>query len=298
MKVIDYVVPMVFPEDPLWRRSFFEAWGDSYDNQPPLYTVRYRSWGFEELHVRCVRKFMPWVRDIIVLLASESQRQPWMGGCGIRVVYHKDFIPTQYLPTFSSRTIEVFLHLIPGLSEHFIYANDDTFAVATLQESDFFRDGLPCQHHTLKAFPSEPNLFHLASLRGLNMVAGLFGKKYTDTWLKCGHSLSPIVKETCRLLWDCCGRVIEDSVSRFRDDKSFNQYIYGWWHHLSGRYVDHVPPRKYISTRNDIDTVRRAIRDCGGVICINDNECVEDIAPYAAAVREEIENKLATDSHD
>ena len=70
---IDFVVPMVFPQDAEWKRSFAR-----YHNNDALANVRFRSWGTEELLIRCVLRFMPWVRTIHVLLASESQLQPWM----------------------------------------------------------------------------------------------------------------------------------------------------------------------------------------------------------------------------
>ena len=60
----------------------------------------------------------------------------------IVVVKHEDFIPKEYLPTFNSHTIELNLHRIKGLSEYFIYFNDDTFILDKLQEKDFFKNGL------------------------------------------------------------------------------------------------------------------------------------------------------------
>ena len=67
---IDFVVPMVFPQDAEWKRSFAR-----YHNNDALANVRFRSWGTEELLIRCVLRFMPWVRTIHILLASESQLQ-------------------------------------------------------------------------------------------------------------------------------------------------------------------------------------------------------------------------------
>lgn len=42
------------------------------------------------------------------------------------------------LPTFNSLSIETFLWRIPGLSEHFIYFNDDVFLTSPVRMSDFF----------------------------------------------------------------------------------------------------------------------------------------------------------------
>ncbi len=61
----------------------------------------------------------------------------------LKVVRHEEFIPTDYLPTFSSHPIELNLHRIKGLSERFVYFNDDTFLIRPVLQEDFFKNGLP-----------------------------------------------------------------------------------------------------------------------------------------------------------
>ena len=46
----------------------------------------------------------------------------------MRIVRHEDYIPGEFLAqTFNSHTIELDFHRIPGLSEQFVYFNDDMF---------------------------------------------------------------------------------------------------------------------------------------------------------------------------
>ena len=45
----------------------------------------------------------------------------------LHIVNHRDFIPEEYLPTFSSHAIELNMHRIPDLAEHFLYFNDDVY---------------------------------------------------------------------------------------------------------------------------------------------------------------------------
>ena len=191
---IDYVVPMVFPDDRLWQQDLNRALGyrENHTNE-----VRYRSWGTEELLVRCIRKNLPWVRDIVILLARPSQLQPWMNSLpGIRIVFHSQFMPKEVLPTFNSRAIEMYLHRIDGLSERFLYGNDDMFPLAPMQEDDFFYYGLPCLHWKMKSYnPSKA--FHMACLNGLNFVAAEFGKHYESEWIHIGHNVVPMIKSTC-----------------------------------------------------------------------------------------------------
>ena len=49
-----------------------------------------------------------------------------------------------YLPTFNINSIELNLHRIKGLSEHFVFFNDDMFLIDSVRPEDFFKNGFPC----------------------------------------------------------------------------------------------------------------------------------------------------------
>ena len=132
---IDYAVPMVFHHDKLWQEDYRKV--RQYDENDLVNFVRFRSWGTERLLIQCIRKYMPFVRTIFIILARESQKQAWMDEEDVRVVYHREFIPEKFLPTFNSATIEMFLHRIPGISDRFLYGNGDMFPLSILSESDF-----------------------------------------------------------------------------------------------------------------------------------------------------------------
>lgn len=61
---------MVFPEDRKWQADLDGARGF---RENAAGEVRYRSWGTEELLIRCIRKNLPWIRTIHVILARPSQ---------------------------------------------------------------------------------------------------------------------------------------------------------------------------------------------------------------------------------
>ena len=56
----------------------------------------------------------------------------------LQFVKHSEIIPKQFLPTFNSISIENFIHKIPGLSEYFIYFNDDMMILHETQPFVFF----------------------------------------------------------------------------------------------------------------------------------------------------------------
>lgn len=297
-KDIDYVVPMVFPEDRKWQADLDGARGY---RENAAGEVRYRSWGTEELLIRCIRKNLPWIRTIHVILARPSQVQPWMKDYlvakpqdtrpKVRVVFHKDIMPKEVLPTFNSRAIEMYLHRIPDLADYFLYGNDDMFPIAPMPVEDFFRDGLPCLHYKEKPFNPERK-FQVACINGLNFAASHFDKQFTDHWLRMGHNIVPMLKVTCEMFWQRWPKKMQASVTRFRLPQNFNQYIYSWHQILSGQYIDHRAPRTYLSIDADVNNIIQAIRTADGLLCINDNSSVNDITNLAAVVRSEIMKRL------
>ena len=328
---------MVFPTDPQWQRDldYVRKYHEEAANE-----VRYRSWGTEELLIRCIRKNMPWIRDIIIVLARESQVQGWMkslpltpshwreNSAGetaghkeprVRVVFHKEFIPEEQLPTFNSRAIEMYLHRIPGLSDYFIYGNDDMFPIGALKEEEFFRvamtsqqtgpcgpcveaqgtvaasgtgaEMVPCLEW--KMMPcNRASSFHQACMNGINFVGREFGRHYTTEWMHLGHNIIPMKKATCERFWQQHEKEMAESVTRFRLAKNFNQYIYSWWQIMAGEYVEYSAPHRYVSTKSDINEIVTAIREAEGLLCINDNEGISDITNLAAIVRNEIAKRL------
>lgn len=301
---IDLVIPMVFPQDQEWQREYRKYKGGDATGH-----VRYRSWGTEELLIRCCMKYMPWVRRIHILLAGESQVQGWMKDLAesreaqvpeIRTVLHREFVPEEYLPCFSSPCIEMFLHRIPGLSEQFIYGNDDMFPLSPMEPEDFFRpaepDGtlLPCQHITERVYPANPGVFQRKCMWQQNMIGKPFGKHFTRTYHDTGHIFSPILRSSCEEVWGRHGDEIRKNLSPLtRTDRSANNWIYMLYQQYSGQYVDYRPPRHYTDHNTATQKLVEIIRDPqAGIVCINDNEEIMDWKQRAAMVRDEIRKKL------
>lgn len=70
---------------------------------------------------------------------TDGQRPGWpRTGPGVSVIDHRDLIPSGALPVFDSGHIETYLHHIPGLSERYIYLNDDVFFGAPFDPSWWF----------------------------------------------------------------------------------------------------------------------------------------------------------------
>ncbi|MFD7434677.1 stealth conserved region 3 domain-containing protein [Streptomyces sp. NPDC059861] len=75
-----------------------------------------------------------------VYLVTDSQVPDWLDpeAEGLTVVDHRDILPAEALPVFNSHAIESRLHHIPGLSERYLYFNDDVFINRPVRAEHFF----------------------------------------------------------------------------------------------------------------------------------------------------------------
>nr|XP_057934374.1 N-acetylglucosamine-1-phosphotransferase subunits alpha/beta-like [Doryrhamphus excisus] len=95
----------------------------------------------EELRysLRSVERHAPWVRHVFIV--TNGQIPSWLNldNPRVSVVTHQEiFLNHSHLPTFSSPAIESHIHRIPGLSQKFIYLNDDVMFGKDVWPDDFY----------------------------------------------------------------------------------------------------------------------------------------------------------------
>lgn len=147
-----------------WVDSTDAQWRDDYERivgKPFKTSIRFQS---EETPpdteintaVESLLRFAPWIRRVHILTARPqvplvAKKHPDR----VKVVHHDEcFSDDAKLPVFSTPAILAHLHRIPGLSEHFIYSDDDCFFGNHVFPRDFFtRDGLPVVHTNLRHRP-------------------------------------------------------------------------------------------------------------------------------------------------
>jgi hypothetical protein len=142
---IDVVYTWVDGADPAWRLEF-ERWSKTSGrdlSEGAFEEGRFRSRDELRYSLRSVWAYAGWVRHIYIVTAG--QRPSWLvDHPHVTVVDHSDILPTDALPTFNSHAIESALHRIDGLSEQFVYFNDDVFLGRSLRPEAFFTsNGLP-----------------------------------------------------------------------------------------------------------------------------------------------------------
>jgi len=135
---IDVVYTWVDGSDPNWQRRR-GAYGEHGYHSESANAARYISRDELRYSLRALEQNAPWVRH--VHLVTDRQRPSWLNEAHprITVVDHAEiFGDPAALPTFNSHAIESRLHHIKGLSEHFLYFNDDMFLGSPVTPQDFF----------------------------------------------------------------------------------------------------------------------------------------------------------------
>lgn len=129
---IDAVYTWVEDSDPEWQQRQREALTTCTRREEvnTLATNVSRFANRDELlfSLRSLHQYAPWIRHIF--LVTDDQLPYWLDTSSphVTVVRHQTiFGEVGVLPTFNSHAIESRLHHIPGLSEHFLYLNDDVF---------------------------------------------------------------------------------------------------------------------------------------------------------------------------
>lgn len=149
---IDFVIPWVDGNDPEWRARKAKYLGTSTNDDSEQ---RYRDWGLLPYWFRGVEKFAPWVNKVWFICDQEPPEWLNKNHPKLRIVRHEDYLPEEYRPAFSSHPIELNLHRIEGLSEQFVYFNDDTFLLQPVKQEFFFKKGLPRDCALLNAIPTD-----------------------------------------------------------------------------------------------------------------------------------------------
>jgi len=165
MNKIDFVIIWVDGNDSEWRAER-EKYNEKHAD---IRNIRYRDWENLRYWFRGVEKNAPWVNKIYFVTYGHIPEWLNIENEKLVIVKHEEFIPQDYLPTFNSHTIELNLHRINGLSEQFVYFNDDMFIVNKTKPQDFFKEGKPCDSAILSPAIKE-NKFGIGNVELNNMA--------------------------------------------------------------------------------------------------------------------------------
>lgn len=265
---IDFVIPWVDGDDLKWQEEFNKY---TPKNKTLNTASRFKDWDNLQYIFRAFEEFTPWVNKIFFI--TYGHLPAWLNKehPKLVIVKHEDYIPYKYLPTFSSHPIELNLHRIKDLSEHFVYFNDDFFILKKLNPSEFFKDTLPVDIAILDAMHdglighivlndidvinknfnrhvdptlSKKNIILSNLLKwfhpnyGFKSFQTLFLLKWRGhTGFVGNHHPQPYLKSIFKEVWKKeQERLSQTSATRFRDIQDVNQYLFRYWQLVTGRF--------------------------------------------------------------
>jgi len=299
MKPIDLVVSYVNSLDIDWQKQFIDTI-NKYKGLLVGYTAnRFRDFNTFRYFFRAVEENIPWIRKVFVVLQTPSQKPEWLQeGPKLKCVYHNEFIPQEYLPTYNSATIELFLWKIRGLSEHYIYFNDDMFVLNPLKESDFFDDNNnPVL--SFKTIEDKPQNYS-SMLKNTEILARVAAKAFddcdADSWISDGHGCTPMKRSTWKFLFKTLEQNIKASLTQFRNPNNIVQQLSTYYFRFKRRFSE----KQYSILTTDFSSFKASSianmieSRSYDVICINDSDCmnyVEDSKIICNALNSRFPNK-------
>lgn len=302
---MDFVVTWVDDNDPEWRREF-----DYYRKQTINDTreVRFRNWENFNYWFRGVEKFAPWIEKIHFITWGHIPSWLNLSHPKLNVVFHEDFIPKKYLPTFNSRTIELNLHHIKELGEEYVLFNDDVFLINNVSEDMFFINGKPCDMPILTCV--KPYEYSKSMLNNLIVVNKNFSKKnvikdsskllnikygkaniknllinslFPDfhTGFVNFHITQALLKSTLITIWSMEYESLHNSCKHtFRNPDTVNSYVQRYWQLASNNFEPahlYKLGSQYTVNDKNITKISSVIKNQEmPILCINDSEYLEN----------------------
>jgi len=316
---IDFVVTWVDGGDSEWlaeKRKYLDAASSatsSLAGGEANSDCRYRDCGLLKYWFRSVEKFAPWADRVFFVTCG--QKPDWLDETNpkLRLVNHMDYIPSEYLPTFHSDTIELNLHRIPDLSEHFVLFNDDMFLLRPSTPDQFFRGGLPvlacdlgiprwlgCSTASRIVVNNggilarsmdvvgliRRNILKFVDVRelGLARAAKNFASFAVNRMFipgTFGHLPLPHLKSTFDEIWRAQPDIMDKSSrSRFRINDGVSHWLAAAWNMAKGDFVPLNEKRRGETVLLDDSNLERACRlvasQAHPQLCINDSERIAD----------------------
>lgn len=298
MERVDLVYLWVDGEDPEWQQQKQRALAESGREFVPQAVAKGRFVDNDELKysLRSVAENAPWIDRIFIVTAG--QKPSWLNDSHpqIRIVDHTEILKAEYLPTFNSTAIEMSIALVEGLSERFIFSNDDMFILRPITPSFFYN---------AEGFPIARFARHISTKRSLYLdkvrnAQRLVGEKFGACCENHPHhNMDAYLKGDVVACLEAFSEEVERSRShRFRTEGEFHRSAWLYYAVAKGRAEKRIV-RHYSAARSCGEKwrCRLALRYCtdskemglhrGGfarrvhkynptLLCLNDTERTTD----------------------
>ena len=255
--------------------------------------------------LRSIEQNAPWINHIFIV-TSFGQIPSWLNTDNpkITVVPQESILPSDAGPVFNSCAVEACLQNIPGLSEHFLLANDDMFFNTTVEPDYFFdidgRTKFRCVYRRNGRLPrNKKSIYQLLLINSAKEIKKNFGVNLYN--YKSSHGIDPHIKSS---IIECCehpelSKIINSTrYHKFRDETDVHHLIFNLYDFLKNRadmiisHSKHIGHNKILdflynllhkkSIKTSVfyctDAIESKVLSCKApIVCINDSVYNNDI---------------------
>jgi len=283
--MIDIVVPFYNDSDEYWRGIFRDYLSKQNTNDRQVIgDERYRDWDCFKYFFRCIENNCKWVNKVFLLVACESQIPKWLdtNNPKLRIVYHKEFIPEELLPTFNTFTIETYICKIKDLSDNYVYCNDDYYFLNPISKHMFFVDDYPVYRDNgekilkfgLDYLNASDGTFYSVLNNVIDLQLEVSGDK--AKWYPLDHLPVAHKKDFENEIVDrYYNKFLEANKGCFRDKYKYSNHVFTSLYRDLKRYYkfDNYYNSCYVTLKSDVNFEK--FKDCD-MICFNDTEQLDD----------------------
>lgn len=323
-KKIDIVIPWVDGSDITWQKELRKTVENIQTERQSLSNIRYESWDNIPFLFRAIEKCLPWINKIVFVTCGHVPDSVNFNNPKLLHVKHSDYLPSEYLPTFNSNTIEMNLHRINELSENFILFNDDTFPLQYIPEEYYFRNDLVCDEAveniiTTATFGPVANMARYTQVNNMFIINKYFKKrevqaKHPEQWFNEDygdrmerteslkywndfpgfydpHLPNALKKSTLSKIWKLEGDILDKaSRNRFRSYSDVTQYLIRYWQLCEGNFYPRRTKGKvfFVDKTNYIQVANSIRNKEYQMVCFNEN-CTPEEFEF---IRNEINSAL------
>lgn len=263
---VDVVIAWVNGDDPKHKLKIEPYLNTEARNSDDIASpTRFASKGEIFYCVASVFRFAPFVRKIFIIT---DQQDPKLAGfieqnfpnssIEIEIIDHKILFRgyESYLPVFNSLSIETCTFRIPGLSENYVYFNDDFFLVRPVTYNDWFRGDKIVAYGHWRSLPIDRLLWFIKPLKNGHkpvgfkdgMTAAARRLDYKWKYFHLEHTPHPLKRSVLERYFKVNDNVLRDNLSyKFRNAKQFNtQEILYLLMFEQGRAVLESPAKRFL----------------------------------------------------
>lgn len=274
-KSIDLVVPYVDCNDKNWQKLY-----NKYSEYRGDEKIRFDNKGMFPIFWRCIANNLKDVEMIHLVVQSKSQIPTWLDTNNIHVVTHDMIMPEDFLPTFNSSSIEMFIQNILGLSNNFIYTNDDFYITSRLSANTFFEGNLPKNTYSKKVFKNSesPETWEatFSNATHLAFLGTQYEEVFNGDYYSMEHTIRAFNRKRMVDVFNIYKQEIYKSITMFREDKNMNIFLFGVYDFVHKKAINKRDYRLEVMNTNDLFELQDRLSRKPQVMSINDTEISQD----------------------